>query len=522
MNWREAPLIRPLLFLILGIVVTSYCPIFSPLVYLSVFLVFTIVALGLQFSVVKRSAQKYIGALISILFFVLGCFLTSVQLGEHNPVHISNLSAKKFTCIGEICSTPKINSKVQVHVSLDKIIRQGIESKAEGKIISFLPIDKESKQLNYGDKIWLDVQLNEISSSMHASGFDFKKYYANKGIHHNAFVSDWKLIEKKKGIHNFILQQRAHLLKVLEKYLPTENEFAVGAALCLGNKELLSDELKNEFATVGAMHVLAVSGLHVGIIFSLLFKILNLFKTRKKVWVFAKIALTILCIWLFALLTGASPSVLRAAIMFSFITISLYSRRFRNTYNTLAAAALLLLLYDPYLLYDVGFQLSFTAVTGIVYLHPRIYTLFDFKWKVPDYLWQITSVGIAAQLATFPIGLYYFHHLPINFMLTGLFVVPFAFLILSLGIALFVVQVASSTLASVVGFVLYAAIWINNALIHLVFSLPTNDFGHFVLSGLGLVGIYGLYLLLDQYLKTSRSAYLCLSFGVLILAIFSI
>lgn len=522
MNWREAPLIRPLFFLVLGIILTSYCPIISPFVYFLVLLSLAVFSLGLQFRLIARSSQKYIGGLISFLFFLLGCFVTSIQVAEHNPAHISNLSVKELHCIGEICSTPKINSKVQVQVSMKKIVKQGIEEKAEGKLISFIPIDEKSKQLKYGDKIWLKVNINEIPASLHPSGFDFKKYYANKGIYHNAHVLDWELVARNNGIYSFILAQRDRLLEVLGKHLPTDNEFAVGAALCLGNKELLSDELKNEFATVGAMHVLAVSGLHVGIIFSLLFHILNLFKTRKKFWVISKIVITVLCIWLFALLTGASPSVLRAAIMFSFITISLYSRRFRNTYNTLAAAAFLLLLYDPYLLYDVGFQLSFTAVTGIVYLHPRIYKLLYFKWKVPDYFWQITSVGIAAQLATFPIGLYYFHHLPINFMLTGLFVVPFAFLILSLGITLFVVHALSSSLASMIGVLLYTAIWINNALIHLVFSLPTNDYGTFALSGIGLMCIYGLYLLLDQYLKTTRPAFLYLSFGLLILAIVQI
>ena len=520
MNWREAPLIRPLFFLVLGIVFTSNFYIISPFVYLLALLFLTIFALVLQFRLIKRSAQKYIGTLISALFFVLGCFIVSIQIADSNPSHISNLSTKKFQCIGEICSAPKINSKVQVHVSINKTVNQGLEEKAEGKLISFIPIDEKSKQLKYGDKIWLNIIINEIPFSTHESGFDFKKYYANKGIYHNAYVLDWDLIEKNTGIYSYILTQRDLLLRVLSEHLPTENEFAVGAALCLGNKELLSDELKNEFATVGAMHVLAVSGLHVGIIFSLLLKILSFFKTRKKLWVISKIAITVLCIWVFALLTGASPSVLRAAIMFSFITISLYSRRFRNTYNTLAAAALMLLIYDPYLLFDVGFQLSFTAVTGIVYLHPRIYKLLYFKWKVPDYFWQITSVGIAAQLATFPIGLYYFHHLPINFMLTGLFVVPFAFLILTLGIALFVTQLISSSLASLLGVLLYATIWINNALIHLVFSLPTNDIGHFVISGLGLVCIYCIYLFIDQYLKTTRSVFLYLTFGLLVLALF--
>ena len=478
-----------------------------------------LIVIWFQFHLVNRSAQKYIGGLISMLFFLIGCYSTSIQVGKHNPVHVLNLGEKEIKCLAKVCSSPKINSKTQVQVSLNKIIANGKETKSEGKIISFFPVDAASKQLKYGDKIWLHLKLNEISSSVHPSGFDFKRYYENKGIYHNAHVIDWKLIEKNKGVYSSILDQRKSLLQILNKHLYTENEYAVGAALCLGNKDLLSEELKNEFATVGAMHVLAVSGLHVGIIFSLLLKILSLFKTRKRLWVFLKIAVTILCIWLFAFLTGGSPSVLRAALMFSFITVSFYIRRFRNTYNTLAAAAMLLLLYDPYLIYDVGFQLSFAAVTGIVYLQPRLYELLYFKWLIPDYLWQITSVGIAAQLATFPIGLYYFHHLPINFILTGLFVVPFAFIILSLGISLFVTQAISSTLASIVGLLLYSAIWINNSLIHLVFSLPTNDFGHIVIGGLGVAFIYSVFFLADQYLKPTKSIFVFISLGITILAV---
>ena len=281
-----------------------------------------LIVIWFQFHLVNRSAQKYIGGLISMLFFLIGCYSTSIQVGKHNPVHVLNLGEKEIKCLAKVCSSPKINSKTQVQVSLNKIIANGKETKSEGKIISFFPVDAASKQLKYGDKIWLHLNLNEISSSVHPSGFDFKRYYENKGIYHNAHVIDWKLIEKNKGVYSSILDQRKSLLQILNKHLYTENEYAVGAALCLGNKDLLSEELKNEFATVGAMHVLAVSGLHVGIIFSLLLKILSLFKTRKRLWVFLKIAVTILCIWLFAFLTGGSPSVLRAALMFSFITVS--------------------------------------------------------------------------------------------------------------------------------------------------------------------------------------------------------
>ena len=197
----------------------------------------------------------------------------------------------------------------------------------------------------------------------------------------------------------------------------------------------------------------------------------------------------------------------------------MYSKRFRNTYNTLAAAAICLLVYDTNLLFDVGFQLSFTAVTGIVYLQPKIYEMLSFEWKVSDYFWQITSVGIAAQIATFPVGLYYFHHFPLNFLLTGLFVVPFAFLILSMGIALFIANYISTTIAGIIGYILYWTIWINNSLIHFVYLLPTSQFGELYIGVFGLALIYILLFLFDRYLTSAKSKYLILMLNIILVTL---
>jgi len=470
-------------------------------------------------NVLENHYQKYAGSLTASIFFFSACFLASIQEGKHNPIHVANQNFNSGIIVGKIISNPKINKKVQLQIAISKTAIGMKERQSVGKCLAFLKVNEDTKKLGYGDIIQLQASLDTIASSKNASGFDFKKFYANKGITHRANVKDWKLLERNTGLYATILSYREKLLIVLRQHLKTDNEYAVGAALCLGTKDYLTDELKNKFATVGAMHVLAVSGLHVGIIFSMLFKLLNVFKTRKKHWVFLKIIITLAGIWLFAFLTGGSPSVLRAGIMFSFITVSIYIRRFKNTYNTLAAAAMLLLVYDPYLLFDVGFQLSFTAVAGIVYLHPKIYSLLYFRWKGTDYLWQITSVGIVAQIATFPIGLYYFQHLPVNFLFTGLFVVPFAFIILSLGIGLFIVQLFSSTLAVGIGYLLYGAIWLNNALINLVFLLPTNDYGHFYLGGLGLVLIYVLLLSTDRFFTSAKASFVILTLGVVLISL---
>ena len=194
------------------------------------------------------------------------------------------------------------------------------------------------------------------------------------------------------------------------------------------------------YSSSGAMHVLAVSGLHVGIIY-LLLNSLFLFFEKFKYGKYLKAVFLILSLWAYALLTGLSPSVLRAATMFSFIIIGSALKRQTNIYNTLAASAFVLLLYNPYILLQVGFQLSYAAVLGIVYLQPKLYKLIYTKHWLLDKIWAITTVSIAAQLATFPLDIYYFHQFPNYFLLSNLFVIPLATFIIGGGVLLFVTSV---------------------------------------------------------------------------------
>jgi len=214
---------------------------------------------------------------------------------------------------------------------------------------------------------------------------------------------------------------------------------------------------------------------------------------------------------MYAFLTGGTASVLRAAVMFSFITVAVYLRRTVNTYNTLSAAAFCLLVFNPNLLFDVGFQLSFTAVTGIVYFQPKIYAWFSFDFMPVDYLWKMSSVGIAAQIATFPIGLYYFHHLPVYFIVTGIFVVPLAYLILMTGISLFIVNSLSSFLATWVGYALYFLIWTNNSLIHIVSEFPGDNIGNVFITGIGLSAIYLVLYCMDRFMRRGQAIPLLLA-----------
>ena len=203
------------------------------------------------------------------------------------------------------------------------------------------------------------------------------------------------------------------------------------------SKDELDFEVKQAYATAGAMHVLAVSGLHVGIIFLILNTLLAILDTSKKGRI-VKAIILLISLWSYAMITGLSPSVLRAATMFSFVIIGTVLNRKSSIYNTLAASAFFILIINPNLLFEVGFQLSYVAVLGIVYLQPIIYKRIYTRWWLLDKVWAITAVSIAAQIATLPLTLFYFNQFPVYFMLSNLLVIPSAVVILSLGILLFV------------------------------------------------------------------------------------
>ncbi len=231
-----------------------------------------------------------------------------------------------------------------------------------------------------------------------------------------------------------LFQWREQLLGILKTTIRTPNEYAVAAALLLGAKESLDSTLRNAYADTGAMHVLAVSGLHVGILMLILGFLLGFLKQFGPNGKRLQALLLLVMLWLFSFLTGASASVLRASTMLSFVLVGQVLGRQINVYNSLAASAFLLLCIDTNLLYQVGFQLSYLALLGIVYLQPKIYQRWTIQPRLGDWLWQGVSVSLAAQLATAPLSLYYFHQFPLFFWLSGVVVTAAAGILLGLGL----------------------------------------------------------------------------------------
>ena len=311
-----------------------------------------------------------------------------------------------------------------------------------GKSLVTLEKTEESKSLKYGDILLVYAEFDPISSNGNPLEFDYGAYLRMFDIHHQSYINKykWQKIGNSKNLFfNFTYGISSYLGNLIDNsILATENK-SIAKALLLGQKEDLDKDTLRTYSSAGAMHVLAVSGLHVGIIMYILMFVLKPTK-RIKYGKQLFLMLVLFGVWFYAFITGLSPSVLRSSLMFSFIIIGKEVERETSIYQSIMVSAFILILIDPLVIFKVGFQLSYLAVIGIVYLQPKIYNLLYTKYKFFDYLWSITSVSFAAQIATFPLGLFYFHQFPKFFFISNLVVIPLAGFILAIGVCYFLLH----------------------------------------------------------------------------------
>ena len=410
------------------------------------------------------------GFSVYLLLFAFSLFITAHYQNIDKENHFSNFESDY--CIAKLSEDAIEKEKsVKIEVEVIAVQKDSFIQNTIGNAILYLEKDTNAINLQYGDQIVVKSNWKAIDGPTNPAQFDYKKFLANSDIFHQQYLTNmhWKMFEKQKGFSvratAFLWQK--HLLDVLKSHHFEQQELAVSSALLLGYKDMLDRDTILTYSSSGAMHVLAVSGLHVGIIYLVLSSLLFFFD-KIKCGNYMKAFLLVLALWAYAFLTGLSPSVLRAATMFSFVTIGSSLKRQTNIYNTLAASAFVLILYNPYIILKVGFQLSYLAVLGIVYLQPKLYNLYRTSNWLLDKIWVITTVSIAAQLATFPLGMYYFHQFPNYFLLSNLFVIPLATFIINGGILLFVV----STIPIIPNYIAWV---VNKMLLFLNFSVEWVD-----------------------------------------------
>jgi len=406
--------------------------------------------------------------LLVVLFGACILYLISLRYGKKIHFHNLNLviSFFAFTCIfilGSLCLHHRdftVNNNHIVHQRIrfehylaqvinavdssgqyDKVvvkirqIRQDTSwKKVEGKVLLYI---SESTNINYGDILLVKGIPNRIRPPLNPDEFDYQKYMRNKGILFQHFIKpdDFLIVDQIPGsfIHRISTNARQGIISIISNSFNEESTRGIMLALLAGQRQYIDHETYDRFIDIGIIHVLAVSGLHVGIIYMFLLGLsrpLNKNKWGRRV----SLCIKIIVLLFFAFLTGLSPSVLRATLMFSIMIIGKILNRNSHILNSVFLSACILLSINPFLLFDVGFQLSYSAVIGIIIFQPIIYGNLNCKVKIINWTWQLTAVSIAAQLGTFPISLLYFKQFPTHFLLGNIFAIPYVTMLITMGI----------------------------------------------------------------------------------------
>lgn len=351
---------------------------------------------------------------------MLFLFFFSTQYFQHfNELSSYNFPQEDCSYIGEVLDIPQqkkrsLACKVQLNYPVNK------------KTLLYFESDDKAQQLMPGDLIVVSAHIKPFKNLGNPDEFDYKRYMAHKGFSGTAFVSGDGWINTGKtrsSIKSTALRVRAKVLNQYKSLGLNNDEFAFLSALTMGYKADLSNDLKQAIKASGTSHVLAVSGLHVGIIYFIIVSLFFFLKGKGKRFIVKQI-LILLFLWIYVFVTGMPVSVIRAAIMLSLFLIGSIFHKKGHHYNTLAVAAFFILVINPNYLIDVGFQLSFVAVFAILFFQPKISKLYRPKYKASRYVWNLMTVSIAAQLGIFPLALFYFGTFPTYFFVSNLLIIP--------------------------------------------------------------------------------------------------
>lgn len=442
--WNETPALRIALFFISGII-TGY--------YLSLnlsdgilYLILASILLVWLFSFFIKSnwkRTKFQSQWSFISVFILGFLLLNIKNNNQNQMIQIFSTPENYQVLAQIETLPEEKEKTyKVDLRIISLKTADTTLYIPHKSIAYFSKDSLSLNLKPGQHVLLDRPLNEFKKPVNPGNTDFSKIYRNKNILSTVYIPSNKWMPtdiEKKNFNSLLYQWRLKIKNILNENLPHYNSNALISALLLGQQSSIDKETKAILVDAGIIHILAVSGLHVGIIY-LLFNYLTFFIQNKK-YRFIKLTIILLGIWLFVFITGVPPSAFRASVMFSFFAFGKNLNLQSNSFNIIAASAIFMLLTNPLLLFDVGFQLSYSAVLGIITFQRPIYSsLYSGKNKVINYGWSLTSVSIAATLGTLVFTLYNFNRFPTYFIFTNLLAIPIATILLLSGITLIVLH----------------------------------------------------------------------------------
>ena len=382
----------------------------------------------------------YFGIATYILFFLIGCFTQVINNERYNDGNYVNLilNENENHCIEVV-----VREKLKSNSVTDKFIGlvNRIDNKnCSGKILVQIPKTQEDSRIQIGSRIQISGKLVINKNPLNPNQFDYGKYLNNKSIFAQIYAktNSIKINDKiDKNIWYYSDHLRNKIITNLEKNNFSKEELQVVSALIIGQQQDISKEILNDYQYAGAIHILSVSGLHVGFILLFLTFLLKPIP-KNKLGNTIRLIIIIICLWGFAILAGLSPSVIRSVTMFSFVAVGMYLKRSTNIFHTLLVSMFLILFFQPSFLFDVGFQLSYLSLFFILWLQPLLSNIWTPKNKIVNYFWDILTVSFAAQIGAFPLSIFYFHQFPGLFFITNLIIIPFLIVIMGLGVLVMV------------------------------------------------------------------------------------
>lgn len=508
--YKQTPALRLLLPLIVGILLQYHFRLsliffyYTAAVAIFLWLVYAFIATNKKFIFSWLS-----GCAITLLFIAVGGVLSFTKNIENHKQWIGNFYTHQtpvlLTIQEPIVKKPK---SYKALATANAVFINNQWQALEGDVLLYFKKDSTQPNISYGSQIIVASNLTPIINAGNPGGFNYARYCSFQNIHYQAFLNDKDFsILTTKNTNKFdelIITAKTKVLSVLKNYIQQPNELSIAEALLIGYRDDLDRDLVQSYSNTGVVHIIAISGLHLGMIYGLLIfllKPLSRFRWNKLI----KPIVILLVLWGFSFIAGAAPSILRSAVMFSFLAVGEAIGKRTNMYNSLAASAFLLLLINPFNLWDVGFQLSYTAVLSIVVFQKHINRWFYFKQKLLKNFWSLNAVTLSAQILTLPVVLYHFHQFPTLFLFTNLFAVPFSGLILYMELLLLVVSF-STLIATYLGKIIEWCIAFMNKVIVYADSLPFSVWQSIQISIIQAIILYAAILVFWIWLRQKKTA----------------
>lgn len=469
---KEIPFLRIGFPICLGIVSGLYLK--SGIIFLLVSAIALIIGFGFSMVYNRRPVNPFYGFPITYSFFLCGLLLYKAE-----KAGLSDLKSGEAIFIGSLSEYPDEKARsYRLIVRLYTRIDENESTLLKGSLLVYMKKDSSKNDLLPGDIIKIRCNPVPIVNRGNPYEFDYKFYMENNGIKYISYANPDDIIEHsepgRRKLKHIALIIREKIIGMYKDLGITGDRLSLVAAITLGQKNMLDQEQKQVFINAGVMHIMAVSGLHAAILSLFIYNLLFFLRNKLEP---LRIIITVVLLWCFAFITGLTPSVIRATLMFSFLQTGKLLKRDLNSINSVLASAVVILIIHPSVLFDAGFLLSYSAVIFIISFYQDLYNKISFRGWLPEKIWQSASVTILAQAGTLPLTISLFNRFPTWFLITNIIIVPLSSLLIIIGCIIPLIypfKFLSQPLATILNFLTGLTEWLTNKASNLPFSTIDN------------------------------------------------